>query len=237
MWRKLLYLAPALLVACVTQGTAAPQTTPAAVPVAMAGAASSVSTARLGVRSAKVEYYQAGPTDPVVELRIIVENTAGRHTDSTSILWDPEFARSFTFLRSDPPPWRVRIDERGWGSLDTSGVIPGQYGTFKLWFAAGTYAPLEPRIQVVANGVIPVADIVATAGHLLWQVPSPSQRTFERGRLADATAFTSAVPLTSRAAFTYALALCVTLTLITVGGGLAAFRAVHHHERRALTLT
>ncbi|HXI16242.1 MAG TPA: hypothetical protein VNM48_07710 [Chloroflexota bacterium] len=231
MWRKLQYLAPAFLVACATQGIATPSGP------AVTGAGTAVSAARLGVRSAKVEYYQAGPTDPVVELQIIVENTAGRHTDSTSILWDPEFARGFTFLRSDPPPWRVRIDERGWGSLDTAGVIPGEYGTFKLWFAAGTYAPLEPRIQVVANGVIPVGDVIAKAGHLVWQVPSASQRAFENGRLADATAFTSTLTLSARAAFAYALALGMALSLITVAGGLAAFRAVYQHERRAVTST
>src|SRR6266542_4488185 len=66
---------------------------------------------RVRLRSASIEYYQAGPVDPVVEVRVILDSTAKRHTDSTTILWDPTFAERFVFLRSEPAPWRVRVDE------------------------------------------------------------------------------------------------------------------------------
>ena len=179
----------------------------------------------LMLRSANVHYYQSGPTDPVVELRIIVENTHRRHTDSTTILWDAEFTRNFVFLRSDPPAWRYRVDEQGRGTLDTTGVIPGQYATFKIWFAAGTYAPMEPRILFVANGNVEVAETIAEASHLGWQRPRASQQAFERGGFARAIAPAAIVPATGFARYLLAVLLGISLTALTVGGAVIAFRA------------
>jgi hypothetical protein len=176
------------------------------------------------LRSASIEYYQAGPVDPVVEVRVILDTTATRHTDSTTILWDPAFAERFTFLRSDPPPWRVRVDENGWGSLDTSGVIPGQYGTFRLYFAAGTYEPLEPRLRVVANGDTTVADVFASASHLKWQAPTPQQQAFEHGPLSALAAVARIAPAQERPSFVAGAALSAVLLALTLGGSLMAFR-------------
>jgi hypothetical protein len=178
------------------------------------------------LRSAKIEYYRAGPTDPVVEVQIILENGHRRHTDSTTILWDAAFAQNMVFLNSDPPAWRVRTDDRGRGTLDTTGVIPGQYATYKLWFAAGTYAPLEPQLLIVANGNVEVAETVAEASHLAWQVPPASQQAFERGTLATLIGpATSIVPAGGAPGFFIAVALGVALTVLTLSGSVLAFRA------------
>ena len=75
---------------------------------------------------------EGGPT--LVELRLVVDNDGRQRTQSTSILWEPAFASRFTLISSDPPAWRVRIDERGWGVLDTAGLLPSRSGTFRLWF-------------------------------------------------------------------------------------------------------
>ena len=66
----------------------------------------------------------------------MVDNDGRQHTESTSILWEPAFASRYTLISSDPPAWRVRIDERGWGVLDTAGLLPSRSGTFRLWFSA-----------------------------------------------------------------------------------------------------
>jgi hypothetical protein len=176
------------------------------------------------LRSASIEYYQAGPVDPVVEVRVILDTTATRHTDSTTILWDPAFAERFTFLTSDPAPWRVRVDENGWGSLDTSGIIPGQYGTFRLYFAAGTYEPLEPRLRVIANGNTAVADVFASAPHLKWQAPTPEQQAFEHGPLAALSRVAGIAPAEERPSFVVGAALSGVLLALTLGGSLMAIR-------------
>ena len=177
------------------------------------------------VRSTTIEYYLGGPGDPVVELRVYLENTHTRHTESTSILWDPEFARQFTFLRSEPEPWRVRTDESGWGSFDATGVIPGQFATYKLWFAAGTPAPLEPRLKIIADGGTLVAETTAVAPHLQWQRPRAQQSAFERGPLAALTAPAALLPSGPRPAFVYAVTVALTLLALTLAGGLLAFRS------------
>ncbi|MGI8424121.1 MAG: hypothetical protein ACR2NO_08445 [Chloroflexota bacterium] len=177
------------------------------------------------VRSATIEYYLAGPGDPVVELRVFLETSHTRHTESTSILWDPEFARQFVFLRSEPEPWRVRIDESGWGSLDTTGVIPGEFATYRLWFAAGTPSAIEPRIKIIADGDVLVAETVAAATHLKRQAPAAPQNAFERGPLAGLTGFATFLPAGSRSVFLYAVVLALTLLGVTLDGGVKAFRS------------
>jgi hypothetical protein len=84
---------------------------------------------------ASTDYGIREPEQAVIELQIIVDNPALSPTESTSILWEPAFADAFVLLDSDPLPWRVRRDEHGWGSLDTSGVLPAQHGRYRLWFA------------------------------------------------------------------------------------------------------
>ena len=185
--------------------------------------ASPASAVRL--RSATIEYYLGGPGDPVVELRVFLESAHTRHTESTSILWDPEFARQFTFLRSEPEAWRVRTDESGWGAFDATGVIPGQFATYKLWFAAGTYAPLEPRLKIIADGGTIVAETIAVAPHLKWQRPRAQQSAFERGPLAMLSAPAALIPSGPRVAFVYAVSLALTLLALTTAGGLMAFRS------------
>jgi len=207
-------LALALVVACIGCATPPPAPPPP----------SGIPADLVRLRSASIEYYQAGPVDPVVEVRVILYTTATRHTDSTTILWEPTFAERFTFLRSDPPPWRVRVDENGWGSLDTSGVIPGQYGTFRLYFAAGTYEPLEPRLRIIANGNTTVADVSASASHLKWQAPTPQQEAFERGPLSALSAVAGIAPAQERPSFVVGAALSGVLLALTLGGSLMAFR-------------
>src|SRR5687768_10022524 len=181
---------------------------PAASPVPAATSEASPASA-VRVRSATIEYYLAGPVDPVVELRVFLENRHTRHTESTSILWDPEFARQFVFLRSEPEPWRVRVDESGWGTFDGTGVIPGHFATYRLWFAAGTYAPLEPRLKIIADGGTLVAETFAVAPHLKWQRLRVEQSAFERGPLAALTAPAALLPSGPRPAFFYALVLAL----------------------------
>lgn len=204
-------------------GCAEPGVSARAAPAATS-TASPASAVRL--RSASIEYYLGGPGDTVVELRVFLENTHTRHTESTSILWDPEFARQFVFLRSEPAAWRVRIDESGWGSFDGTGVIPGHFATYRLWFAAGTYAPLEPRLRLIADGGTIVAETVALAPHLKWQRPRSEQTAFERGPLAVLSAPAALLPSGPRPAFLYAVTLALTLLGVTLTGGLRAFRLV-----------
>ena len=54
--------------------------------------------------------------------------TGGSTRSAPSILWEPAFASRYTLISSDPPAWRVRIDERGWGVLDTAHLIPSPFG-------------------------------------------------------------------------------------------------------------
>ena len=207
------FFAALLLLGCLSASPSTPAPTSTASPATA-----------VRVRSATINYYLGGPGDPVVELRVVLENGHTRHTETTSILWDPEFARQFTFLRSEPEPWRVRIDESGWGSFDGTGVIPGQFANYRLWFAAGTPAPLEPQLKIVANGSTLVAETVAIAPHLTWQRPRAEQHIFERGAVALLTAPAALVPAGPRLSFAYALLLAVTLLGVSLTGSWKAFR-------------
>lgn len=172
----------------------------------------------LALLSAETNYYGSGPADQVVEVRIVIDNGTGSATENTSIAWEPAFADRFLFLDSDPKPWRVRRDERGWGVLDTSGVLPGQFGTFKLWFAASSYAIAEPRIVVVANSGVPVADVTAEASHLSWTAPPAAQQTFEHGPIAQLSKLSAVLPSGPRWSFTFAVGLSALLICVLVFG-------------------
>ncbi len=184
---------------------------------------------------------EGGPT--LVELRLVVDNDGRQHTQSTSILWEPAFASRYTLISSDPPAWRVRIDERGWGVLDTAGLLPSRSGTFRLWFsgppaggpaaapaggpaggASGGAAVAPPRVMVVANGHFVIAETVADVRRLDG-VRGRAPATFERGPLAvvaDAFAF---VPADARGAFPFAAATGLLLGAVLAAGGVAAARA------------
>ena len=43
--------------------------------------------------------------------------------------------------------------QRGWGVVDTSGVLPHQSGTYRMFFAATQFGTVEPQLMVVANGI------------------------------------------------------------------------------------
>jgi hypothetical protein len=190
-----------------------------------AGAGTDGSAPAVRLQAASMEYYTGGPGDPVVELRVILNNTSARHTDSTSIRWEPAFVQEFTFLRSEPEAWRMRVDETGWGVVDTSGVLPEQYGTFRIWFAMNTYAPREPRIAVVVNGTVEIAQATARATHLKWQADIPKQRVFERGLPAQAADLVRFLPTDGRGAFPVAMGMGVALIAVTGIGGFMAFRS------------
>lgn len=178
----------------------------------------------LRLRSANALYYLSGPGDPVVEVRVIVENRSGEATSSSSIHWDPAFAQQFTFLDSAPAPWRVRRNTDGWGVLDTAGVMPHQAGTFRLWFAIGTETPVEPRILFVSDGGAHRFGVVtAAANHLTWSAP-PWKDTFDQGALGWAARATGVLPVTAHWSFVYATLSGVVLALAFAAGLVAAFR-------------
>lgn len=179
---------------------------------------------------AGIEYFRAGPADPLVTLRLVLENYQDRHTDSTTLMWDSDFAQRFTFLRSEPPAWRVRIDERGWGVLDTSGILGRQYGEFLLWFAASSPVAREPRMVIVANGNVVVAETVVQALHR--QGPPPKvPPSFDRGALGRVGAVAEALHAGSddeRTAFLLAASVCAVLAALAGAGGAAIFWSVRH---------
>jgi hypothetical protein len=175
----------------------------------------------------------------LVEMRLVVDNDGRQHTQSTSILWEPAFASRFTLISSDPPAWRVRIDERGWGVLDTAGLLPSRSGTFRLWFsgppaggpaaapaggASGGAAVVPPRVMVVANGHFVIAETVADVRRLDG-VRGRAPATFERGPLAAAADAFAFVPADARGAFPFAAATGLLLGAVLAAGGVAAARA------------
>ncbi len=180
----------------------------------------------LSLRWMSTEYFVGGPGDPVIELRIIVGNDdrRGRNTDSTTILWEPSFAQHTTFLSSDPPAWRVRVDEQGWGVLDTAGVLGQRRGTFRLWFTKGDDTVYEPRVKVVANGDIVIAETDATPSHRRRGRLTAAQTVFERGPLALVADAAGILPGDGRGAFHLGAGIGVLLIGAAATGGLAALR-------------
>jgi hypothetical protein len=180
---------------------------------------------------ASMEYFQAGPADPVVEMRIIVGNHGLHTTESTTILWDADFQQRFGFLRSDPPAWRVHVDEQGRGVMDTSGTIPGQYSTFHLWFVASEQAVREPNVLVVANGSFVVADTVATATFLRSQGVPSTQQLFASGPLASIADRLRFIPDNQYTSLGVAALMGLAICVTAAGGGCAAYwlTALRHH--------
>jgi hypothetical protein len=165
-----------------------------------------------------------------VELRVVLENAGQKGSESTSILWEPAFAQQFRLVRSEPPAWRVRVDERGWGVLDTAGVLPGRSGTFQLLFAASAPAAgavpaaiIAPRIVVVANGSVLVADTPADV-RLSTATTGGRRPLFEHGILAQVVDRAGFIPADARGAFPLALAAGALLGLALAAGGVAAFK-------------
>lgn len=178
----------------------------------------------LRVTWASIQPGNIDPEDPVVQLLVIIENNGAAPTESTTILWEPAFAQVFTFLRSEPAAWRQRTDEHGWGVLDTAGALNGQYGTYQLWFRAQTFRLIEPKVRVVANGKIAIAETVASAPFRIAQEIPAGQRIFEGGpaaRLADMALF---VPADDRGAMRIAAVLAVLLVGSTLIGLVAGLR-------------
>ena len=174
-------------------------------------------------------------TRGAVELTVVVRNDGPRATASTSILWEPAFARAFAFAWSEPAPWRVRTDERGWGVLDASGVLPRAAGTFRLCFdavpgadgrpegpPAGAWTP--PRVLVVADGERVVAEAVADGRR--WAPPAGAWRgPFERGPLARIADGAEAVPSDGRRSLPLLAGAAALLGTLVTGGILTAARA------------
>ena len=175
---------------------------------------------------AGINYMNGGPADPVIELKVIMVNSGERHTESTSIRWEPSFAREYTFLKSDPPAWRVRTDEWGWGVYDGPGVLPQRDGTYLLWFTRTGFKVDEPRIQVIGNGNMFVDDTYAIAMNRILNREPMMQGIFERTPLAKivdrvGTAVPDAI---ETAPFGFALGLAGTLTALVAGGVIASLR-------------
>jgi hypothetical protein len=170
----------------------------------------------------------AGAGTSTVELRLEVENTGRAATQSTTILWEPGFAGRYVLATSDPPAWRVRIDERGWGVYDTFGILPGRAATFRLVFTEK--APAEqgrvvpPRLVVVADGHLVIAESVADVRRLDVAFARP-QDVFEQGPLAAAADRAAFIPSDARGAFPLAAGAGLLLGAVLAGGGLAAARA------------
>jgi hypothetical protein len=179
---------------------------------------------RLRLTWATTEPWPAEGGRTTVEMRVVVENDGPQATQSTTILWEPGFAGQFELVSTDPPPWRVRIDERGWGVMDTIGVVPGQTGTFRLLFAGRGPAGDPPRLMVVANGHIVIAETPA-AVRLLDAPGARHQGAFERGPLAVAADLAAFVPADSRRAFPLATGVGLLLAAVVTGGGLVVARA------------
>ncbi|CAA9257003.1 MAG: hypothetical protein AVDCRST_MAG77-2479 [uncultured Chloroflexi bacterium] len=189
-----------------------------------------VALGEVRLKGAATLYYLGGPGDPVVEVRVFLEND-GEATESTSIHWDAEFGREFLFLDSEPKPWRVTQDGTGRGSVDTSGVLPRQAGTYRLWFAAATYRVLEPRLRVMSDGDRLLGENVrAEASHVRWQRMTPQQQTFEHGPLAGIAAAGAVLPGDSRSSFRWALAISLALMGVLLGGGIAAFVSIYRQQ-------
>jgi hypothetical protein len=200
-----------LLAGCVAWLSLSPPRVPAALPVSL--------------RSATVEYHATGPGDSLVELRVVLDNN-GPTTHNTSILWDPWFARDFTFVGSDPPAWRMRIDERGWGIVDTAGVLPHRDGLFRLWFAASIRDVRMPTVIVVVNGQHNIAATLADVISRGAVGDAAAQSAFEAGPLATAADVAAIVPIDRHGVFWVALAIGALLVGAAIAGGLSALKAI-----------
>lgn len=173
---------------------------------------------------AGINYMNGGPADPVIELKVIVVNSGERHTDSTSIRWEPSFAREYTYLRSEPSAWRVRVDDWGWGVYDGPGVLPERDGTYLIWFTRTGFKVDEPRIQVIGNGSMFVEDTFAIAMNRILNREPILQGVFERAPIAPVIDRVGQVvpDAVETAPFGLALGLAGTLTALIAGGVMAS---------------
>jgi hypothetical protein len=236
-----------LLVLLVVLTTGCRPGAPSSVASASSGAAEPAE-ALLTITWASTQYGVHEPDGAAVELRVLLDNRSDAGTEATSIRWDPAFATAFKVMASDPPAWRVRVDETGWGSLDTSGVLPGQYGEFRIWFtpaspAATTHAAgqadagsdvlpasgadpipdLAPHVEVVADGTRKLGIVVATPLHFAERASAERQYAFERGELAAVADTVAFVPSNGGNAYPIVVALTVFLAALTAAGMAAAF--------------
>lgn len=174
------------------------------------------------------EIPELGPalSGSVVELRLIVANRLERATESTSVIWDPEFARQFEFVGSQPRAWRVRLDELGRGVLDTAGIIPGTEGTFRLWFRSVIGATVEPDLVVVADGQVEVGRLRVT-----WGTPAEQRSQHRLTRIADSKLFgvlasaAAWIPAEGKAAFIATMTAAVLVGLLGLAAGAVALWA------------
>ena len=160
-----------------------------------------------------------------VELRVIVDNRQTTPTESTSIAWEPWFAGACTFVGSDPEPWRVRRDEHGWGVLDTAGILPEQFGTFRIWFVAeGDCSASLVRVAVVAGGDRWVGETIASGSVFVRPDRLAAQRLFEQGRLPAILDALPLPPQDSRGVLPWIVAFNALVGLIALSGLIAAYR-------------
>jgi hypothetical protein len=179
---------------------------------------------RLRLAWATAEPWPADGAVTTVEIRLVVENAGKKATNSTSVLWEPGFAGRFTLASSDPPAWRVRIDEWGRGVLDTSGFLPGRSSTIRLVFTGTGPVGPPPQVMVVANGHYVIAETIADVRH--FDVAGARDHdTFERGVLAAVADRVAFVPSDARGAFPLAALVGLLLATVLTGGGLAAARS------------
>jgi hypothetical protein len=82
-------------------------------------------------------------------------------------------------VSSQPDAWRVRVDERGWGVLDTTGVLPKEDGRFILRFAARGCTVPFPRVWVVADGSDQVGAAVAGDSDIARAHSAAAQHLFD----------------------------------------------------------
>ena len=163
-------------------------------------------------------------------LDVIVRNETEHTTSSTSIDWEPDFAAAYTVLQSDPPAWRVHTRDDGWGVLDTSGVLPGQDGAFRVWLrAAEGLAPPEvdtgPLIRVVVDGQLLVGQGAATPAHAAERAKLATQQLFERAPLAWVVDRLAPVPSGGVGAYPFVVALAAVWLAVTTIGLAAAYAA------------
>ena len=179
------------------------------------------------------DYGDAAP-GTLIEVRLIIESALDDDTRSTSIHWDPAFAAAYTLVESDPPAWRVRLDDDGWGVLDTSGILARDHGTFRLWFEpvpASEPPPEAPHLVVAADGALLVADVVATAEHDTERARASTHYVFERGLLAAAGELLPAETSHPRSVLGLATGLSVFFMAVLVGGtGAALLRTIRQPD-------
>ena len=197
-------------------------------PGAGIGAVEAVEVAEVTLGWASTTFDVLEPEGAVVMLDVVVRNRTESVTRSTSIEWEPAFAAELEVLESDPPAWRVRVDERGWGVLDTSGIPAYEDGWFRVWFGAREGATLgetteAPRIRVIVDGGHPAGEGVATPAHAGERARALTQQMFERGRIAAVVDRLGPMPAGGQGAFGVAVGVSASMLGIVTVGMVAAY--------------